>query len=113
MNGQQTILTLTIEAAGAITELHGVGFDGNEATVEGQKIAGIAHFAGAAGEEIAVDSKGTVIAEAGGGIAVGDTLVIDATGRVILDPGTAGYFQVGEAMQAAAAAGDFIEVLMR
>lgn len=134
-----SILELSLIAAGVITQYRGVGFDGNQATVQGQKIMGIAKFAvPAAGDDATLWCKGTAVCEAGAAINVGDSLIMDAEGRVIpstsklkiaagavavtsvaangltdIVGGDSPEQVIGDAMQAAAAAGAFIEVLLR
>lgn len=78
-----SLLSLTVVAAGVIAASRGVGFNGLQATVAGQKIQGFAKTAAAIGAAIAVEAKGTVIAETGGVFAVGDALTVDANGRVV------------------------------
>lgn len=140
------LLTLTVVAAGVIAAYRGVGFDDLQATVAGQKIKGFAKTAAALGATVAVESKGTTIAETGGAFAVGAALAIDATGRVVAAAALAvanptvnagavavtstaangaivtqgaisgGYlpqYVFADALQAAAGAGEFVEILMR
>lgn len=79
-----SLLTLTVVAAGVIAAYRAVGFDDLQATVAGQKIKGFAKTAAAAiGDAIAVEAKGTVVAETGGAFTAGDALTIDANGRVV------------------------------
>lgn len=78
-----SLLTLTVIAAGVIAAYRAVGFDELQATVAGQKIKGFAKTAAAIGDAIAVEAKGTVIAETGGAFSAGDALTIDANGRVV------------------------------
>jgi hypothetical protein len=131
-----SILTLTLVATALISRYRGVGFDGAQATVQGQKVAGFARHDAAIGESVPVDSKGTLVAETGAPVAVGDTLIVDAQGRVIpgaplavqaggvavtstaangeiLEGAALPDFAVGEALESAAGAGEFIEILAR
>lgn len=145
--GQQarSLLELSIAAAGAITIYRGVGFDGNQATVQGQAVLGPARFAASAGDEVTVVAKGTAVWEVGAAITVGEKLIVDNQGRVIpantfavanptvnagatavtstaangailtqgaLSGSVLPEWQVGTALQAASAAGQFIEVLL-
>src|SRR5258706_11164386 len=72
------------KAAGVITVRRLVGWDGAQATVQGQKCKGVAEQpAAAAGAYIPVTMVGTGMAECGAAVAVGDTLISDAQGRVI------------------------------
>lgn len=107
-----------------------------QATVSGQKVIGIANRAAGAGEFTDVTVFGTVIAEAGAAIAIGARLQVDAQGRVItavplavaagatavtsaaangaaaISGGDAPNYCLGTALQAAGAAGEFIEILI-
>lgn len=132
------ILTLSIPVGGgAVTARRAVGFDGAQATVQGQKILGIARADVAFTGEIPVDVKGTTVVEAGAAINIGDSLIVDAQGRAIpatgnlavaaggtavtstaanggiLTGGDLPEYVFGDALEAAAAAGEFIEVVLR
>jgi len=137
MSQSISTLALTLAAAGAITAERCVGFDGLQATVQGQKIQGVARFAGVAGDQITLDVAGTVVVESGAAIAVGEALIVDATGRAmpatgalavaagatavtssaangaILTGGDGPEFVFADALEAATAAGELIEVLLR
>ena len=131
------ILALTRKAAGAITGCRLVGFDGLQATVQGQRVMGPAHTDAALGDDFTVDVAGVVVVEIGAAVSDGDALIVDATGRAIAATGAlavaAGATPVtssaangailvggdgpeyvfGDALQDGAQAGDLIEVLMR
>lgn len=109
---------------------------GAQATVAGQKVIGIARRDAASGAMTDVTCFGTAVCEAGAAITVGSRVQCDAQGRVItatalaiaagatavtsaaangasaLSGGDAPVFVFGTALQAASAAGDFIEVLL-
>ncbi|MBF0370980.1 MAG: DUF2190 family protein [Magnetococcales bacterium] len=132
-----SVLTLTVTASGTVTTARGVGYDGAQATTAGQKVMGIAMTGAAAGESLAVVTKGTAIVESGAAIAIGDSLMVDTQGRVtpvtgnlsigsgatpvtstaangeILTGADLPEYLVGDALQAASAAGKFIEILLR
>lgn len=132
-----TTLALAVVASGAVTAYRAVGFDGAQATTQGQKIMGIAHTDAADGDPLTVNTDGTVPVESGAAIAVGDSLIVDAQGRAIPTTGNLGVaaggttvtstaangevleggdlpeFVFADALEAASAAGEFIEVLMR
>ena len=106
-----SLLAITIPMAGAVAQARFVTQAG------AYPAAGAAGFgvtrtsAAAAGDLVAVDVQGTAAVEAGAACAVDAPLMLDAQGRVV--PLTAGgKFPVGRAMQAAAAAGAIIEVLL-
>ncbi len=71
---------------------------------------GVARAAGLAGGRCPVDVLGTATVEAGATIAVGATLKSDSSGRAIT--WAASGAKVGIALEAATAAGQFIEVLL-
>jgi len=127
----------TFNASSAVSEFRAVGFDGAQATVQGQKVAGVAKHDAVIGDAMAVGILGSVTIEAGAAIAIGDGLIVDANGRAIPTTGeiaiAAGATAVtssaangnimtggempeyvfADALEAAGAAGDFIEVLLR
>lgn len=138
--GQQarSIFTLSFPVApGAVAQGRGVDFTGAQIAVAGAKGAGIARRAAAIGQSFEADVIGTSVCEAGAAITVGQQLAFDNVGRVV--PATAlaiaagavamtsvaangvtdlvgsvlPEWAVGDAMEAAAAAGAFIEVLLR
>ena len=132
-----TLLSLTATASGAVTERRAVKFSGAQADTQGEKVLGVAHQGAADGKDFAVDVRGTAVIEAGAAIAVGESLIVDTQGRAIPATGSlaivAGATAVtssaangqilegadlpehvfADALQAAAAAGDLIEVLLR
>lgn len=131
-------LTLRVRSAGAITRSRFVTFAGAQVAAANVKALGVAqHQALAAGEEVAVIVKGTAIVEAGGEIALGATVVCGSDGRAVagaalaVAAGATGVTStaangsailtgsnlpahpMGDALQAATAAGQFIEILLR
>lgn len=132
------ILSLTLTAPGAVTAHRAVKFSGAQATVQGEKVAGVARFAAAAAnDKITVDVKGTTIVESGAAFAVGDSLIVDAQGRAIvqtsalrvkagavavtstaangaiLEGGDGPDYVFADALEAATAAGELVEVVLR
>ncbi len=103
-----SILTLSIVASGAITK-HRFVTPGNTQAGAGVNTLGVAREDATLNAGLAIDVVGTAIVEAGGAIAAGAAVETDATGRAVTK--TTGV-TVGRALQAAAAAGDFIEVLL-
>lgn len=73
----------------------------------GGNSAGISRSAGVAGDMVVVDAAGSAVLESGAAIAAGATLQSDATGRGIT---WASGARTAWAMEAATAAGQFIEV---
>ena len=163
----RSVLDLSVQASGAISFARAVGLvappsttyiTGQQATVAGQKIAGIARRDAASGAFTDITCIGTAVCEAGAAISVGSRVQCDAVGRVITATGVSSaqgaigigtlavaagatavtstaangailtgvptvgsptisggdlpIFVFGMALQAASAAGDFIEVLI-
>ena len=131
------LLTLTLMAGGAVTVNRAVGFDGNQASVAGQKVMGASMTKAASGEPFGVVASGTAIMETGAAITVGQSLITDSQGRVVPASGALtvatgavavtssaahGAILLGadlpeyvfaDALQSASGAGLFIEVLLR
>ncbi|MBF0358945.1 MAG: DUF2190 family protein [Magnetococcales bacterium] len=131
-----SVLTLTLIASGAVTANRGIGFDGAQATSQGQKVMGSAVTDSNSGSAVAVITNGTAIMESGAAISIGDSLIVDSQGRIIpastlavasgatpvtgsaangaiLEGSDLPEFIIADAMQAASAAGKMIEVLLR
>ncbi|MBF0095527.1 MAG: DUF2190 family protein, partial [Alphaproteobacteria bacterium] len=130
-------LVLSGVADGAIAARRAIGFDNAQATVQGQKVKGVAKYAAADTKDVAIIAAGVVVVEAGAAIAVGDSLIVDTQGRAIpstggltvktgavavtstaangavLAGGDAPEFVFADALQAASAAGQFVEALLR
>ncbi|MEM8601894.1 MAG: capsid cement protein [Bacteroidota bacterium] len=102
------VLTLSIEAAGALVQRRFVAPDGNQAGAAANTL-GVASYDVAAGEMAAVHVLGTAVVEAGGAVAFGAAIETDADGKAVTN--AAGPV-VGRALSASAADGDLIEVLL-
>ncbi|CDO60815.1 hypothetical protein BN1012_Phect2602 [Candidatus Phaeomarinobacter ectocarpi] len=137
--GKQSHVThaITYIASGAVRAFRGVGYDNAEADTQGQKVKGVSQRAAADTEASDVGVAGTTVIEAGAAIAVGDSLIVDDQGRAIPTTGALGLdagatdvtssgangdiltggdlpeFVFADALEAAAAAGDFIEAKLR
>jgi hypothetical protein len=131
------LLSITLTPAAAVTAYRGVGYDGAQIAVAGAKIAGIARTAALAGASLSVIDKGIAIVEVGAAVAIGDALTMDAQGRAVtatsvaiaagatavtsaaangaadITGGVLPQYVFGDARQAASAAGQLIEVMMR
>lgn len=103
------LLTLTQVAVSAITACRFVTALGAQAGADANTL-GAACAPAAIGEAFSVDVRGTTTVEAGAAIALGATLKSDASGRAITWATTGA--KVGIALEAATAAGQFIEVLL-
>lgn len=137
MSRQYTpLLKLSAVANGDISPHRAVGFDNAQAGSAGQKVKGIAEYGAADGEALALVTHGTAVAETGGPFSAGDSLVVDAQGRVVAVSGplkiAAGASPVtssaatgpltgadlpeyvfADALEDSAGAGKFVEILFR
>lgn len=105
----KAIETRTVTLAAAATLGRAVGYDSLPISTAGAQNAwGIATTSGIVGDRIGVVTEGSVPAEAGAAITVGQRLATDATGRLI--PATTGQFVLGRSLGAASSAGKFFEV---
>lgn len=110
-SGNIAILTLTVIAAGALEAARFVERDGTYPTAGGNALGVTRFSAAAAGEPVSVDVQGTAIVECGAAVSADAALMVDATGRVVPLSG-AGKQSVGRALEAGAAAGAQIEILL-
>lgn len=108
-SGNLAILTLTVAAGGALAENRFVTQAGAYPAAAAKAFGVTRAAALAAGELLAVDVQGTAVAEAGAAFAKDASLELDATGRVVTKTAGVG---VARAMEAASAAGAFVEVLL-
>ena len=104
-----SILTLTISATATLTADRFVTIAGAVPAADAY-VLGVCRTAAVSGDRVTVDVQGTSIVEAGAAVAVGNTVKVDASGRAI--PWATSGAKVGIALQAATAAGQFIEVLL-
>lgn len=105
-----SVLNMTVTAVGALTAHRFVGHTGSQAAAAGNAL-GVARTDAAIGELCPVDVIGTAIVEAGGAIAAGAAVQVDASGRAVT---LAAGEKVGRLAPGAVAtqAGDMIEVLL-
>jgi Uncharacterized conserved protein (DUF2190) len=103
------VLSLSIAATGTIVANRFVTKAGAQTGADGYAL-GVARTDAASGGRVTVDVIGTSIVEAGAAVSAGDTLKVDSSGRGITWA-TSGA-KVGLALEAAGAAGQFIEVLL-
>lgn len=138
MKQSSPLQSITYTAAGAVATYRGVGFDGAQATVQGQKVMGISQRAAADTDDSDAVVSGTSIIETGGNFAKGDSLIVDnqgraikftsalkvaagatavtssaANGSAILAGSDLPEFVFADALEASSGAGQFVEVLMR
>ena len=106
--GSFEVFTHSVIATAALTAARAVTAAG-ALPAAGARCLGFTKFSGAIGDRVTVAVLGSTVAEAGGAIAIGAALELDASGRVIT---RAAGVTVGSALGAAAAAGDRIEIVL-
>jgi hypothetical protein len=105
----QPILTTSIPAVADIPEKRFVGFDGNICAAN-TKALGASDAGGAvAGQQCSVVSLGITLVEAGAAVSQGASVTSDASGKAI---DAAANPVNGRALDAAAADGDIIRILV-
>lgn len=104
-----SLLALTVALTGTVAANRFVTPAGAQAGADANTL-GVTRHAGVSGENASVDVIGTAVVEAGAAIAAGATLKSDASGRAITWVTSGGRIAI--ALQAATAAGQFIEVLL-
>jgi len=104
-----SLLCLTAIASGALVANRFVAPGGAQAGADANTL-GVARAAANSGDKCPVDVLGTAVVEAGAAVTAGATVKSDASGRAIAWV-TSGA-KVGLALEAATAAGQFIEVLL-
>lgn len=101
--------TRTVTLAGPATVGRCIGYDSLQTSTAGaQNVWGVATTSGIIGDRIGVVTEGSVPAEAGAAITIGQQLATDAQGRLI--PATTGQFVIGKALGSVSGAGKFFEV---
>jgi hypothetical protein len=132
-----SILSLTLKANGNVAAYRAVKANGAQATVQGEKVIGVAEYAANSGKDVPVAVIGTAKVEAGAAFAVGASLIVDNQGRAIAKTGNLAIAAGGttvtssaangeiltgadfpeyvfaDALEAAGQAGDIVEVLLR
>lgn len=103
------VLTLTIAATATLVADRFVTAAGAVPAAD-VNVIGVTRSAAVSGDKVAVDVLGTAIVESGAAVTALDTLKTDNAGRAITWA-TSGA-KVAIALQAATAAGQFIEVLL-
>ncbi|SFT73888.1 DUF2190 family protein [Halomonas saccharevitans] len=112
MSQKIVVLALTVTASGAVAGHRFVGFDGAQVAASGGDAMGVAGHDAVDGQDLALDVMGTSVVETAGAVAVGDEVVSDASGMAITNPGVGGEIVLARALDSAAGAGEFIEVLL-
>lgn len=110
MSYQSTpLLTINLTLSGTVAAHRLVTAAGAQAGADAAAI-GVTRTGGGSGDKVPVDVVGSSVVEAGAAISAGATLKSDGSGRVITWASSGS--KVGYALQAAGAAGQFIEVLL-
>lgn len=100
--------TLSVVASGAVTKRRFITALGAQAGADANTL-GVSRYDAADGEDLAVDNLGTTEVEAGGAVAAGALIETDANGKAVTNVDGPG---VARALEAAAADGDIIEVVL-
>ncbi|MFB2554029.1 capsid cement protein [Ensifer soli] len=101
-------LVLTFTASGAVAEKRAIGFNGAQATTQGQKVIGVSPRPADDGGLSDVDVAGTTVIETGGAFAVGASLIVDNQGRAIASAGKLALAAGATAVTSSAANGNTI-----
>lgn len=110
-SGNYSVFTQTVVAAGALVASRFITQAGAYPAAGAAAFGVTRTSAAAAGDLVPVDVLGTAIVETGAAVTKDVALMVDATGRVV--PLTVGSKSpVAKSMEAAGAAGAFIEVLL-
>lgn len=138
MSQAVSLMSLSWRAPAVVASFRCIGFNGGQISTQGAKVAGVADYGAATGEQFAATCVGTAIVEAGAAFAAGDSLIADAQGRAIPATGPLAVgagatavtstaangasvlqgadlpeFVFADALEAATAPGQFVEVLFR
>ena len=108
MTQKISLLALTVIAAAALTAERFVTATGAVATAAGNAL-GVTQTSAASGQVVAVDVIGTAVVTAGAAIAKGAAIEVGTAGKAVTK---SSGVTVARALQAAAADGDRIEVLL-
>lgn len=111
MKSNIALLTLSVIASAVVAADRFVTTAGAYPTAGGLPL-GLTRSDGAIGDPIPVDVLGTGIATAGAAIAADAPLMVTATGKVITHDGDGDKHCVGRALEAAAADGSQLEILL-
>lgn len=103
-----TTLALTFLASGAVTAYRAIGFDGAQATVQGQKVLGVSQCAVMSGDYSDADVGGTTLIELGANVTKGASLIVDNAGKAIPATGSLAVKAGATAMTSTAANGSTV-----
>jgi hypothetical protein len=109
MQSNKQVLTLSMTLSGTVAQYGPVSAAGAPATAASNAI-GFAPVGGVSGDIVAVIVMGTSLAVAGAAIAAGALVEVGSTPSQVVTR-SAGV-SIGRALNAASAAGDFVEVLI-
>lgn len=103
-----SILSLTFKASGAVGENRAIGFNGAQATTQGQKVMGVSPRPVADGSYSEADVAGTTLIQAGGNFTKGASLIVNNQGKAIAATGSLAIKAGATAMTSTAANGSTI-----
>ncbi len=109
MQQNLALLTLTAALTGTVAANRFVTAAGAQAGADANTL-GVCRVAGVSGDKAPVDVIGTAVIESGAAFSAGATLKTDSSGRGITWVTSGG--KVALALEAATAAGQFVEVLL-
>lgn len=109
--GNISLLALTVIASAAIAAERFVTTAGAYPAAGGLAL-GVTRSDGAINDPIPVDVLGTAIVEAGAAIGADVPVMVTATGKVVAHDGDGDKHAVGRSLEAAAADGSFVEILL-
>lgn len=109
-NQNISLLTLTVQASGAVTA-HRFVTPVRDQAVAGENAIGVAQSDAADGDQFPVDVLGTTLVESGAAIAEGALIESDASGRAITQSAGATLARLAPGASASAA-GDLVEVVL-
>ena len=98
MKGDHILHGETVTANGAVTGRRFVTHAGAQATVEGERVLGVAMTDAPDGALVAIAVIGRTVVEAAAAIDPGEDVVTDADGRAIPNPGVGGEIVAGTAL---------------
>lgn len=111
MKTKISILTLTVLASAVVAANRFVNTAGAYPAAGGLPL-GLTCCDGAIGDALPVDVLGTTVATAGAAIAADAPLMLGADGKVVTHDGDGDKHAIGRALEAAAADGSLLEVLL-
>lgn len=104
----KAIETRTVTLAGTATMGRAIGYDSLQVTAAAARAWGIATTSGIIGDRIGIVTEGSVPAEIGAAVTIGQPLTTNAAAKLI--PATTGQYVLARALGAGSGDGKFIEI---